>query len=89
MPTSAIEGPPGPPGVVPTVESDAGTRSVLSPWVTLPKASCTTTVPCIDGWIVHQYVKVPAVANVIERVAPLTISPVAPSTRLAVCHLES
>src|SRR6478609_528762 len=51
----------------------------------------TTTVPVIDGWMLHRYANVPAVVSVTTLLAPLRMSPVSndPSVALNVCVTPS
>ena len=38
-------------------------------------ADPTITVPCMDGWYMQWYVKVPSVSNVLLQLVPAIISP--------------
>jgi hypothetical protein len=73
----------------------AGADEELGAWLlelpppVLPAAAATTTVPCMNGWIVQVYEKVPAFENVWDPLWPLSSVPVSkpPSFAVAVCWL--
>jgi hypothetical protein len=47
-------------------------------------AASTTTVPCMNGWIVQMYANVPAFVNVCDPLCPLVSVPVSKLWSLAV-----